>query len=49
MKAAIRKPDGKVDYLALLAEDHAGATREVLGLVEDGTIKPDEEVIAILQ
>ena len=49
MKAAIRKPDGKVEYLALLAEDHDEATREILGLTEDGTIKPDEEIISILQ
>ena len=51
MKAAIRKrkPDGKVENLALLAEDHDEATREILGLVEDRTIKADEEVIAILQ
>lgn len=49
MKAVIRKPDGKVEYLALLAEDHDEAIREILGLMEDGTIKPGEEVIAILQ
>ena len=31
MKAAIRKPDGKVDYLALLAEDHDEARSETCG------------------
>lgn len=48
MKAAIRKPDGEVEYIALLAENYDEATRECAGLEEDGIIGPGEEIIAII-
>lgn len=48
MKAVIRSDKG-VFELALLSESHDEAVSECVELMEDGFIKQDEEVIAIIE
>lgn len=48
MKAVIRSDKG-VEYVALLSESYDEAVMECAGLMEDGFIKADEEVISIIE
>lgn len=48
MKAVIRSDKG-VFELALLSESYDEAVRECVGLMEDGILKADEEVMSIVE
>lgn len=48
MKAVIWSDKG-VEYVALLSESYDEAVEECVGLMEDGFIKEDEEVISIIE